>query len=274
MNTTYILGAASIQDIISLKRHITPTICSLITPSTTLSVYRRFPLCRLFATLTGTPRPSSLTQTMEIGKFIIRHIRGHPQHTYACPERKHHLPILNACPHYNHLSEKPGRTAQHRPRLSRMASRQSLIAAQFGPVLRTHRMMCTSLPESLNKTRNIIPISMKSQTSSAIAMPWEDTAFPKLKPKHQDLGMLLRQPSLPNQPCILIYHSVMRSLIHCGWKDCTYSGGFSREACLWRHIKSTHISPKALTCPHCNKTFGLGREDKLRAHKRLAHRCV
>ncbi|OQD79668.1 hypothetical protein PENANT_c046G02394 [Penicillium antarcticum] len=64
----------------------------------------------------------------------------------------------------------------------------------------------------------------------------------------------------------------MRSLINCGWKGCTYSGGFSREACLWRHIKSTHVSPKALKCSHCKKTFGLGREDKLRAHKRLAHR--
>jgi uncharacterized protein YlaI len=136
-------------------------------------------------------------QTMEIGEFITRRFRGHPQHTYACPRQKHHLPIPNACPHYNHLPKKPGHTAQHHPRLSRMVSRLGLIAAQFGLVIPTRRMMCTSRPGNFNKVTSIIPFSMKFPTLSAIVMPWDDTAFPKMKSKHH-LRMCLRYPSLPN----------------------------------------------------------------------------
>lgn len=60
-------------------------------------------------------------------------------------------------------------------------------------------------------------------------------------------------------------------LIKCEWKGCVYPGAFSRETCLWRHIRSTHLSPQEFKCPQCNKTFGLGRKDKLNAHVRLVH---
>ncbi|CEJ58197.1 hypothetical protein PMG11_06863 [Penicillium brasilianum] len=61
------------------------------------------------------------------------------------------------------------------------------------------------------------------------------------------------------------------SQLKCQWAGCTYSGVFTRETCLWRHIKSVHVSPGMYACtyPQCNKAFG--RKDKFLAHLRQAH---
>lgn len=57
----------------------------------------------------------------------------------------------------------------------------------------------------------------------------------------------------------------------CHWEGCTYTGAFSRQTCLWRHIKSTHVAPEEYRCPapECKETFG--RKDKLKSHMRLYH---
>jgi hypothetical protein len=57
----------------------------------------------------------------------------------------------------------------------------------------------------------------------------------------------------------------------CRWEGCTYTGTFSRETTLLRHIRSMHISPAKFPCsfPKCRRTFG--RKDQFRAHMRSVH---
>ncbi|CAI7663379.1 unnamed protein product [Penicillium pancosmium] len=57
----------------------------------------------------------------------------------------------------------------------------------------------------------------------------------------------------------------------CRWEGCTYTSTFSRQTCLWRHIKSTHVAPEEFKCPvrDCKESFG--RKDKLQSHMRLCH---
>ncbi|KAJ5157854.1 uncharacterized protein N7482_008954 [Penicillium canariense] len=55
----------------------------------------------------------------------------------------------------------------------------------------------------------------------------------------------------------------------CGWIGCRDRRGFTREDCLMRHIRSTHISPDLFKCTQCTKAFG--RLDKLRDHLCLRH---
>jgi hypothetical protein len=57
--------------------------------------------------------------------------------------------------------------------------------------------------------------------------------------------------------------------LRCDWRDCEYPGNFSREGCLWRHIKSQHISPDEFKCHVCQSTFG--RKDRFRNHMLTVH---
>ncbi|KAJ5159635.1 uncharacterized protein N7482_006639 [Penicillium canariense] len=59
------------------------------------------------------------------------------------------------------------------------------------------------------------------------------------------------------------------NVIRCGWRDCSYSGVFSRKASLWRHIQDRHIAQNEFQCLICPMAFG--RRDKLTAHVRNAH---
>ncbi|KAJ5618694.1 hypothetical protein N7528_006805 [Penicillium herquei] len=55
----------------------------------------------------------------------------------------------------------------------------------------------------------------------------------------------------------------------CTWEGCQYTGSFSGEGTLMRHIKSTHVSPNRYRCKICGKVFG--RKDKVMEHLRGAH---
>ncbi|KAJ5527353.1 hypothetical protein N7513_011512 [Penicillium frequentans] len=59
--------------------------------------------------------------------------------------------------------------------------------------------------------------------------------------------------------------------LQCGWKGCTYTGAFTTETSLWRHIKTKHVSPGQFKCPFpkCGKCFS--RKDNYAAHVRLVH---
>jgi hypothetical protein len=54
----------------------------------------------------------------------------------------------------------------------------------------------------------------------------------------------------------------------CGWTGCSYDGGFSRKASLWRHIQDQHLR-KDLRCSMCPESFG--RKDKFIMHLRHVH---
>ncbi|KAJ5089069.1 hypothetical protein N7532_007753 [Penicillium argentinense] len=58
----------------------------------------------------------------------------------------------------------------------------------------------------------------------------------------------------------------------CQWKDCQYSGHFSRKAVLLRHIEAMHINPGAYDCPEPNCFRSFNRKDNLMAHSRNVHR--
>ncbi|KAJ9262218.1 hypothetical protein DTO212C5_8015 [Paecilomyces variotii] len=59
--------------------------------------------------------------------------------------------------------------------------------------------------------------------------------------------------------------------VKCRWEGCTYTGDFSRDTTLWRHIKAKHLFPSAFVCrvEQCQRAFG--RKDKYDEHMRDAH---
>ncbi|KAJ9300136.1 hypothetical protein DTO271G3_2253 [Paecilomyces variotii] len=57
--------------------------------------------------------------------------------------------------------------------------------------------------------------------------------------------------------------------VKCRWEGCTYTGDFSRDTTLWRHIKAIHLFPDAFACRQCRRNFG--RKDKYDKHMRDAH---
>ncbi|KAL4913339.1 hypothetical protein BDW62DRAFT_167153 [Aspergillus aurantiobrunneus] len=57
----------------------------------------------------------------------------------------------------------------------------------------------------------------------------------------------------------------------CKWDGCESTTYFRREADLWRHIRTIHISPRAYPCPEKKCLRAFGRKDHLDQHTRRRH---
>ncbi|CAI7577812.1 unnamed protein product [Penicillium glandicola] len=55
----------------------------------------------------------------------------------------------------------------------------------------------------------------------------------------------------------------------CNWKDCKYTGVFSRKGVLMRHIETQHVTPHSFDCPMCGKLFS--RRDNMTEHLGKVH---
>ncbi|RAK96518.1 uncharacterized protein BO80DRAFT_449248 [Aspergillus ibericus CBS 121593] len=57
--------------------------------------------------------------------------------------------------------------------------------------------------------------------------------------------------------------------LRCGWAGCAYTGSFTREADLWRHIRNLHVAPGSFPCFICGQTFN--QLYNQRSHMRARH---
>lgn len=98
--------------------------------------------------------------------------------------------------------------------------------------------------------------------------PGNEEFHSEYQKEHSALVYLLDQANFMHTFKILI-SACSSGGLQCRWEGCAYSGKFSREASLFRHIRAIHINPDLFKCHQCEKVFT--RRDKLRAHLHAMH---
>lgn len=68
--------------------------------------------------------------------------------------------------------------------------------------------------------------------------------------------------------------AALAATFKCKWEGCKYSGYFTRETELVRHVKCVHISPRSYLCPVAGCRKVCNRKDNLDEHLRRLHKDV
>jgi hypothetical protein len=116
-------------------------------------------------------------------------------------------------------------------------NQQSLVEAQQG-----HQRLSTVLG-----TNRQAPFAPQAQVATALS-----STFPTAQPPANH--------SWSSKPPL-----------QCKWEGCTYSGYFTRESVLLRHIRLIHLNPRQFVCPYDSRCKPFNRKDNLMAHMRKIH---